>query len=150
MRMRLFIDTNVIVDALEKREPFAEKARLILALGEVGEFELWISPSQVTDIYYVLSHGEKKNRKAWATEALMELRAFINICSLTEEDIDIALASSWDDFEDACINQALHKVKPDALITGNVQDYQLSDFPVFDCNVFFEWLEEKHQLVYSA
>ena len=59
---------------------------------------------------------------------------FVNACTFTSEDIDLALSSSWRDFEDACINQVAHKVKPDAVVTDNVKDYALSDFPVFDCD----------------
>ena len=44
---KLLLDTNVVVDYLNEREPFYEKARLLMIGGRVGEFELWISSSQV-------------------------------------------------------------------------------------------------------
>lgn len=148
MALKLFLDTNVFIDALANRQPFGENAKLILALGMLGEFELWFSASQATDIHYVLSDGGKKSRTEWATEQVSKLRKFTRACSFNEEDLDGALASTWPDFEDSCINQVVHKVKPDAVITGNTKDFVLSDFPVFDCNAFFAWIEQKHNLTY--
>jgi predicted nucleic acid-binding protein len=148
MAIRLFLDTNVFIDALAQREPYCEKAKLILALGMLGEFELWFSASQATDIYYVLSDGGKPRNAQWATEQLAKLRAFVRACSFTEEDIDGAIASTWKDFEDACINQVVHKVKPDAVVTGNTTDFALSDFPVFNCDALFAWIEQKYGISY--
>lgn len=54
---KLLLDTNVVVDYLNEREPFYEKARLLMIGGRVGEFELWISSSQVTALVYILSNG---------------------------------------------------------------------------------------------
>lgn len=148
MAYKLFLDTNVFIDALAGRKPYAQNAKLILALGMIGEFELWFSAAQVTDIFYILSDGGKASQAEWAKEQLSKIRKFTNACALTEEDIDLALASTWRDFEDACINQVAHKVKPDAVITGNVKDFALSDFQVFDCNGLFEWIRGKDGISY--
>lgn len=148
MARKLFLDTNVFIDALANRQPYAQNAKLILALGMLGEFDLWFCASQATDIFYILSEGGKASRTDWAKAQLGKLRGFVNACSLTGEDVDLALASTWRDFEDACINQAAHKVKPDAVVTDNVKDFVLSDFPVFDCDGLFEWLQEKDGVSY--
>ena len=149
MTFKLLLDTNVFIDAFANRQPYARSAKLILALGMVCEFDLWFSASQATDIYYILSEGGKASRADWAKEQLSKLREFASACAFTDEDIDLALASTWRDFEDACINQVAHKVKPDAIVTGNVKDFALSDFPVFDCNGLFEWIHAKHGITYG-
>ncbi|MBQ9020870.1 MAG: PIN domain-containing protein [Eggerthellaceae bacterium] len=145
----LFLDTNVFIDALAGREPFQKSAKLILALGSIGEFKLWISASQATDIFYILSDGGKRAQLDWASEKLTELRKFVNACAFCEEDIDAALASTWKDFEDACLNQVINKVKPDAFITGNTKDFVMCDTPVMNCDDFFAWLEQKHNVIYE-
>lgn len=149
MVLKLFLDTNVFIDALANREPYGPSAKLILALGMIGEFELWFSSSQATDIYYVLSDGGKASRASWAKEQLAKLRGFTRACSFTEEDIDGALASTWEDFEDSCINQVVRKVKPDAVVTGNTRDFALSDFPVFNCDDLFAWVRQKWGVSYQ-
>lgn len=148
MACKLFLDTNVFIDALAGREPYAQNAKLIIALGMIGEFELWFSAAQATDIFYILSDGGKASQTEWAKDQLSKIRGFAKACALTDEDVDLALASRWRDFEDACINQAAHKVKPDAIVTGNVKDFALSDFPVFDCDGLFEWIRRKNGISY--
>jgi len=39
-------------------------------------------------------------------------------------------------------------VKPDAIVTSNVKDFSLSDFPVFDCDGLFEWIRRKNGISY--
>ena len=68
--------------------------------------------------------------------------------SYPDHDMELALASTWRDFEDACLNQVAHRVKPDAVVTGNVKDFALSDFPVFDCDGLFEWIRKKDGISY--
>ena len=148
MTYKLLLATNVFIDALANRKPYAEEAKLILALGLLGEFELWLSATQATDVFYVLSGGGKAGQIPRAKQQIAKLRSFVNICAFTDADIDAALASTWADFEDACVNQAAHKVKPNAVITANVKDFALSDYPVFTCKDFFEWVREKDGVSY--
>ena len=44
-KVRVLLDTNIIVDCLGVREPFYELARRVLLCGRVGEFELWLASS---------------------------------------------------------------------------------------------------------
>ena len=87
MALKLFLDTNVFIDALAHREPFQQNAKLILALGILGEFELWMSATQATDVFYVLSEGGKASRTPWAKEQLKKLCQFVHACDFTSEDI---------------------------------------------------------------
>ena len=57
--MKLFLDSNIIVDAIVNRNSSHESAKLLLALGCLGEFDLWVSPTQWTDLFYILSEGGK-------------------------------------------------------------------------------------------
>ena len=59
--MNLLVDTNIIVDVLRKRDFDYEASRLLLALGKLREFDLWVSPSQLSDLFYILTSGGKKH-----------------------------------------------------------------------------------------
>ena len=148
MAVSLLLDTNLFIDDRAHREPFQQNAKLILALGILGEFELWMSATQATDVFYVLSEGGKANRTPWAKEQLKKLCQFVHACDFTSEDINEALKSTWRDFEDACLNQGVHKVKPDVVVTGNLSDFALSDYPVVDCSGLFDWVEAKTGIAY--
>lgn len=147
--LNLVIDTNVALDALARRTPFDEAARLLLGLGEVGEFTLWVSTSQMTDIFYVLSNGGRASEKAFAKRKLAGFRAGVHLQALSSLNVDQAISSRWDDFEDACVYQVARDVKPDAIITRNAKDFALSDIPIYTCEEFFDWLREEKGIDYA-
>ena len=52
--MRILIDTNVILDILQKREPFFADSYRALRKAIEGDAECLISASAATDIFYML------------------------------------------------------------------------------------------------
>lgn len=147
--MKFLVDTNVIIDHVRDRGPFGDPARKLLTLGILREFELWMSASQVTDAYYLLTAGGKPSLADKVKSSLKGVRAAVRVCSLTEADVDAALDSTWDDFEDACVYQCALKLKADAIITCNQKDFERSSIKVFDCDELFAYLAKEKGLVYE-
>ena len=147
--MRLFLDSNVIIDALVDRGDEHPYARLLLALGRLGEFELVSSPSQWTDVYYILSEGGKASRDIEVRGKLTEVRSCVKVSMMGGEEIDRALASNWRDFEDAVVYYAALSAQPDMLITNNKKDFRQSDIPVRTCKELFDWLAEAKGVHYA-
>ena len=52
--MKVFLDTNVVIDFLAKRELFFEDAERIFSLAEDPAYELCISALSFTNIAYIL------------------------------------------------------------------------------------------------
>ncbi len=148
-RLRLLVDTNVLIDFTNMRTPFYESARLLMALGAVGELELWISSSQMTDLAYILSDGGKPKLVPEALERLRKLRSFIKVASVGADEIDDMLATSWTDPEDALMHQVALSLKADCIISRDAEGFQESMLPVMDCQGFFEWIKEEHNIVYA-
>lgn len=147
--MRCFVDTNILMDVFMHRTPFSDPAELMLALGLVGELELWASASQVTDAFYLLSEGGKRSLVGEARRVIKEARKSVHICPVGEREIDAALDSPWEDFEDACVHQCALKVNADAIVTRNKKDYARSSINVFDCDELFDYLKRERGLDYS-
>lgn len=147
--MRLLIDTNVAVDYLHEREGFFCSAKKLMVLGFLHEFELWMSSSQVTDLFFILSDGGRASLVEGVKRDIRNLRQFVRICPLDEAGVDAALESTWRDFEDACVYQAARKIKADAIITRNQRDFDKSSIKVFDCDQLFEYLKEEKGLTYE-
>ena len=91
-RLKLLLDTNVVVDFLHEREPHYRKTRLLMSAGRVGEFDLWITSSQVTDLVYILSDGGKRSELPRVLEQLRGLRTFVNVYAVGDREVDRALA----------------------------------------------------------
>lgn len=146
--MRVLVDTNIVIDALARREPFYEKVRLLLILGQAGELDLWISAAQLTDVFYVVTNGSRANAEK-GKRLLRLFRECAHVAPVGEAEFDAALASPWEDLEDACVFQVARSVKVDAIITRNQKDFARSPNPVFDCDEFFAYLRETRNLDYE-
>lgn len=147
--MRLVLDTNIVLDVALSREPFDESASKLLALGYLGEFELWMGSSQLTDYIYVVSDGGKPSKADEARGAIRNLRRSVHIYATNEADLDDVAASAWDDLEDALVHQAALGVKADAIITRDASDFSRATVKTFDCDGFFDWMEEEHSRTYA-
>lgn len=148
-RMKLLLDTNIIIDYLNQREPFYEKARLLMIAGRVGEFDLWITSSQVTDLIYILSDGGSRSLQTQVMGQLRALRTFVNMHAVGSSEVDCMLASSWKDPEDALIFESALSLRADAIITRNQSDFETTVIKVVNCEEFFQWIEAEFSLSYD-
>lgn len=146
---KLLLDTNVVIDFLSIREPFFEDVRLLMALGRFGEFELWISSSQVTDLIYLLSNGGKKQLIPEVLQQLRDLRTFVNVFAASTKEVDVMLASAWKDPEDFLLYEIALQLKADAVISRNQSDFPEGLIPIMNCGEFFTWMEQTHGLAYG-
>ncbi|MDD5806098.1 MAG: PIN domain-containing protein [Eggerthellales bacterium] len=140
---RLLVDTNVLVDYLGNREPFSQQARLLMILGKVGEYSLWVSATQITDLVYILSNGGTKSRMPQVAESIEGLLKFVNVYAAGVQEIRQGLRACWDNPEDAMLHAVAQKIQAAAIITRNQADFEKSLIPVFDCQEFFEDLASK-------
>ena len=147
-RLKLLLDTNVIIDFLNERDPYYEKTRLLMIAGRLGEFDLRATSSQFTDLIYMLSDGGKRNILPHVLERLRGLRTFANVYPVSDREIDQMLSTSWNDPEDALLADIALRMKVDRLITRNQKDFEGSLVNIFDCDELFAWLENAHSLVY--
>lgn len=148
-KLRLLLDTNVVIDYLDAREPHYEKARLLMLAGYAGEFELWITASQVSDLIYILSEGGSRERMPGVLERLRGLRSFVGVFATGESEVDRMLAASWKDPEDCLLFEAALSLRADAIITRNQKDFETSLIKVLDCEEFFEWVKREYSLDYD-
>lgn len=147
--MKLLLDTNIVIDYLNEREPFYEKARLLMIAGRVGEFELWVSSSQMTDIIYILSDGGKPSLMPQVLELLRGLRTFVEVFPVSGQEIDKMLVAAWKDPEDCLLVEIALKMRADAIITRNQKDFETNLVRVMDCEEFFSWLKSSYGLDYE-
>ena len=61
--MRVLIDTNVVLDLLQEREPFVEDAARLFARIDAGEIEGLIAATTMTNIYIHRSENRRSARR---------------------------------------------------------------------------------------
>lgn len=147
-KLKLLVDTNVIVDYLNVRDHY-ESARLLMICGRFGEFELWATASQMTDLIYILSDGGKKSLIPEVLGRLRGLRSFVNVCTVGPAQVDKMLSTSWKDPENALLFELALEMKADAVVTTNTKDFESSLVKVLTSDELFDWVESTYNIRYD-
>ena len=115
------IDTCVVLDALQSRQPFSKMAQKIIYASSCDVFCGVISVKALTDIYYILNrytHDQAKTRSMTS-----DLLNGINLCDSTVMDVNAAYLSKIKDFEDALLDETSSRINADYIITRNIKDF---------------------------
>ena len=113
--MKVLLDTNIIMDALQERSPFDASAKQILKIAQdKNKLNCLVTANATTDIFYLYSKArDAKSAKA----ALGFLLTQYTVVSITHEDCLAALAFSAFDYEDALVAVCAEKVGVDYIVT---------------------------------
>ena len=117
---RVFVDTNVVLDVLLKREGFWEESIKIFQLAELGQIKAFVSASSMTDIFYV---AKKKLSTPVARQAIEKLLNLFSVVEVGSEDLIGALSLHIDDFEDALQAYCAKKSNSSVLITRDISGF---------------------------
>ena len=123
----ILIDLNIILDVLQKREPFYEASARILAAVETGLLKGYIAAHSITTIFYLVQEDKSSTEARAVITSLMQ---FLKIAPVSQSTIDQALSLDYNDFEDAVQMISALQCKADYLLTRNITDYQPALIPV--------------------
>lgn len=138
--LKVFVDTNVVLDFLLKREGFFGEARMVMALGYNKLCELYMSSLSFSNIAYIA-------RKELSGDDLYgcfsDIRELLAVSSVTQEEVDEAIRLKARDFEDAIQYFSAKSVEADCIVTRNIGDFPFSDITVLTPREFLEQM--RHQ-----
>jgi predicted nucleic acid-binding protein len=126
--MKIFLDTDVILDFLGDRKPFSKHAATIFSLAYRKQLQLFTSSNSITTTYYLLSKiaSEKQSRRL-----VMGLLKYMSVVPVTEKILIEALNSLFRDFEDGVQHfSALSHPELKVIVTRNLRDYSKSTLQV--------------------
>ncbi len=133
--VELFVDTDIILDFLSKREPFYKHAARLFSLAEQSSIKAYVSPIIFANLYYILC---KQLGKEQAIKKLLKIKLLVSIVPVNERIIDMALTSGFTDFEDAIQYYAARASHINYLVTRNKKDYKLSDIIIMTAEEFLQ------------
>jgi predicted nucleic acid-binding protein len=124
MHKKIFIDSDIILDVLAKRDNFYEPAAELFDLGFAKKLDLYTTAVVLANVYYVLrkKYGIEKSR-----EQLKKLRLIIKILPVNEKIVDDTLVSKFGDFEDGLQYFSAKENAIPVIITRNIKDYREKD-----------------------
>ncbi|SCY66847.1 type II toxin-antitoxin system VapC family toxin [Flavobacterium caeni] len=131
----VFVDTNIIIDLLAKREPFYKEAQDLFTLSDKKEIQLCISSLSFANAYYSIV---KHHKEVEARKYLAKFKVLVTVFPLEDKAIELALASEFNDFEDGLQYFVAMDNDADVIITRNKKDFKSSKIPVLTAGEYLK------------
>ena len=140
--MRVLLDTNILLDLILARAPFASGAALLWEAQRDGRFDGYVSPISLINVFYI---ARKNKGIDEAREAVRMILAGFDVCALEMAAMHVALALPLNDYEDAVQVASALACGLDAIITRDAKDFKDASLPVFSPPDFLAHLSADDQ-----
>ena len=144
--MKVLLDTNIIVDVLQQREPWCEAGKKIFLTVATGEIQGCITVKQLADIHFFSrkqfkgeDHVDQKAR-----DIVAKLCALFELVDTLGTDCVNAIAVPNNDYEDAILMTSAVRAGMDCIVTRNAGDFGGATLPVLSPETLLESLEKQN------
>lgn len=145
--MRILLDTNVIVDVLQRREPwFSDGQKIFYAIAN-KQIIGCITAKEAADIHFFSRKqftGEE-NVDAKVRQVIAKLYALFELIGTLGIDCQNALAIENNDYEDAIMIESAVRAGLDGIVTRNPEHFKPSAIPVYSPSEFVNKLNEHEE-----
>ena len=141
--MTAVIDTCVVIDVLQNREPFSKSAIDVFMAVSNRKVAGVLTAKSILDIYYIIRrslHSESETRAA-----VNKLLMLFDVADTFAADVRMAVSYETDDYEGAVMIETAKRIGADCIITRNTKDYSASEIPVFTPDEFLERLRDEQK-----
>ncbi|ACD93805.1 type II toxin-antitoxin system VapC family toxin [Trichlorobacter lovleyi] len=134
MKPYLFVDTDVVLDLLARREPFYDAAARLFSEAEAGNLTLCVSSLTFANLFYLL---RKQHSGPQAQQVLRTFKQLVSVVAVDDTIVEQALHAGFTDFEDALQYFCALSARCSGLITRNVRHYRKSSIRVVTAEGYF-------------
>ena len=127
--MRALFDTNVVLDVVLKRKPFAATAGYLFDLVDSGQLGGILAPTTLTTVSYFV---EKDRSSTVARETIRSLIGRFEVAAVGRAVIDDALGLEFSDFEDSVLHEGARQAGASAIVTRNVEDFAAGSISIYE------------------
>lgn len=125
--MRVFLDTNILLDVLLNREPFVADSEGVILRCETLGAEMFIAWHGLATAYYLIKRGRTE---AEALGEVDKILGWARVAGGTDAHARQARELGFNDFEDALQAVAATACAADWIVTRNTPDFASSAVPV--------------------
>ena len=122
----VFLDTNVILDAITMRDNSYQPSKELLRHVVYGNVKGYICTKQITDIYYI--YRKYCSDKKIAKERIKDISSLFEMLPLLKGDILACLNKESIDFEDSILCEVAKANMIKILVTNNPKHF--SEWPL--------------------
>lgn len=133
--MRIFVDTNILLDVLTKRAPFYENSAMIWSLVEQGIVTGYISAISVNNVFYI---SQKLNDRKYAQGLVDKILKDFQIIAVDYEILKLSRTISDRDYEDLIQYFSAIRSGSKYVITRNIRDFPETGVEVIAPNEFLK------------
>ena len=141
MALKVFVDSDVIIDFLIDRQPHAVASSKIFDLCDKRLITIFASSLCINNVHYIVKKvvGDKKAR-----EIINDLLDLMTVIEVSAKDLRNAVQSDFIDFEDAIQYSTAQRVSEiKAIVTRNIKDYKKSKIAVFTPDTLITIIENE-------
>lgn len=126
--MKVFLDTNILIDVLARRQPFHVDSAAVWNLAEQGRIEGVVSVVSFTNVFHIV---RKLANGPTAQSAIKVLRVVFAPVACDARILTQAIDSEVRDFEDAVQYYSAIQSGADCMLSRDPDDFpRTSDCPV--------------------
>ena len=138
--MRALLDTNVIIDVLQQREPWFEAgSKVFLAIAN-DVIKGCLTAKEIADLHFFSRKQFKgqENVDSLARDVVAKLMSLFEVIDTLSEDCQTALGIGNHDFEDAMMIASAQRACVDCIVTRDPDHYRDAKIPVYDPKKFLK------------
>lgn len=137
--MKIVFDTNIVLDVLLIREPYAQMSINLFDMVVSKEIEGYLCATTVTTIDYLVAKHHDKQR---ARELVRQLLELFSVTEVNKTVLEQAVLSDFSDFEDAVLYQASCHASVDSIVTRNSKDFKTALLPIYSPDELWELIQQ--------
>jgi predicted nucleic acid-binding protein len=118
--MRLMLDLNVLLDVVQRREPFYEASASVLSKTVAGEDSGFLPGHALTTLYYVIQRFSGTEQAERFVDWLL---THLEVVPQDKAQFVRARSLPMPDFEDAAVASAAEASECDIIVSRNVSDF---------------------------
>ena len=131
--MKVLIDTNIVVDVLQRREPWCKAGESIFLAAANDIITGCLTAKEIADIHFFARRQFKgqENVDSLARNAVTKLMEIFETVDTLSVDCQNALGIDNNDYEDAMMIATAQRAGMDCIVTRNTEHYRASGIPVY-------------------
>ena len=138
--MKALIDTNVVVDVLQQRQPWCESGNAIFLAAANHVFDGCLTAKEIADIHFFArkQFRGQDNVDAQARNVVAKLMSLFEVIDTLSADCQTAIGIDNNDYEDAIMIASAQRAGVECIITRNPDHYRAAQISIYDPDAFLK------------
>ncbi len=135
---KVFVDSDIVLDLLSARQPHYKYAAELFSLADENSIKLYVSSLTFANVNYILS---KQLSAGQAKKMLLKFKTLINVLSVNDKIIELALSSDFHNFEEAIQYNTAIENGITTLLTRNLKDFKKAEIAILTAQQYLKVIE---------